>query len=220
MDVMEIVKDAATYPTSDLKKYVMLGMIMMITNLFLFTPPFVDFVTAIIGLIINFLVLGYVFKIIKSSLGGENELPPFKSWMAMFIDGIKVSLIIFVYALPSLLLIILSLGIFIPIIYLIVVIPILLMAITNMAYNNGQIIKAFRLNEIIHKISTRGWKNLILLYIVMLILFLVIYGLGAFLTNLFSLIMTPFIGIISASIILIPYSYIYIARSSALFFVG
>ncbi len=39
-------------------------------------------------------VFGYVFKIIKSSLDGANELPTLKSWSAMFIDGFKVSLVI------------------------------------------------------------------------------------------------------------------------------
>jgi hypothetical protein len=60
----------------------------------------------LIGYIIcGFLINGYKFRIIKTSLNGVAELPEFKSWIEMFIDGIKVSIVVIVYLLPAILII-------------------------------------------------------------------------------------------------------------------
>ena len=65
-------------------------------------------IISVLGFLIGFLILGYGFRIIKSSLKGTAELPKFNSWAGMFKDGIKVYIVHFVYLIP----IILSLLIF------------------------------------------------------------------------------------------------------------
>ena len=51
----------------------------------------------------GFLINGYKFRIIKTSLGGLAELPVFNNWIEMFVDGIKVSIVVVVYLLPTIL---------------------------------------------------------------------------------------------------------------------
>ena len=52
----------------------------------------------LIGIIIDFLVEGYEFRIIQSSLTGTSELPKFNDWIKMFINGFKVFVTYIVYS--------------------------------------------------------------------------------------------------------------------------
>lgn len=64
---------------------------------------------------------------------------------------------------------------FIVILYIFIILPIIAIAIAHMANNDGKLVTAFRFHEIIDKISSIGWSNLIIWYIVTLILYLVLY---------------------------------------------
>ncbi len=66
--------------------------------------PYLD----IVGYIISIFVLGYAFKILKSSLNGVADIPKFNSWSKMFSDGIKVLIVSIVYFIPAILIILIS----------------------------------------------------------------------------------------------------------------
>ena len=96
MDLTVIIKDSLRYPISDWKKILILGIIIVISEvLFLFKSlgvvnkdliPFLVVVGFLIGLLVN----GYLFRIVRSSLDGQKELPKFNKWISMFYDGFKV----------------------------------------------------------------------------------------------------------------------------------
>lgn len=220
MDTVEIIKDALKYPLSDWKKILILGVIIIITSI-INIPMLLginnnDIIVLLagIGFLIGFLVNGYSFRIIKSSLDGNRKPPEFSNWINMGIEGAKVYMVYIIYLIPVILLIsylvlssyenlalnlnevglnlftyLISLlnsviweGIFnfimvlislftiiifgtsaniIGILYIILVTPIILVAIANMAYYEGEFKSAFRLGEIIEEISLIGWSNLI-----------------------------------------------------------
>ena len=211
MNIKGIVKDSVRYPFSDWKKFLIFGIIAVIsdilssTTLLGATNIVVINLLGIIGLLIAFIMRGYQIKIIKSSLIGVAELPEFDTWINMFKDGIKVFIVTTVYTIPAILLIsvVLSfpstLGILtgtnfngavnlvngtteylglIAILYTIIIIPIMLMAIVNMANNNSKLSSAFKINAILNKITSIGWKNFIKWYIVtgMVLLILMLVG--------------------------------------------
>jgi|GEM_PF-6325812 hypothetical protein len=91
-----IVHDALRYPLSDWRKFLVLGIIMGGGAL----PGIADCVLGIkdlaflgrliiIGFLIGFLALGYLFKIMRSSFAGSAELPKFNSLPNMYMDGVK-----------------------------------------------------------------------------------------------------------------------------------
>ena len=116
MDLGGIIGDAVRYPFSDWKKILIYGILTMISSLGIATlvigtilgiRNIVEIILLfIIGYIIcGFLINGYKFRIIKTSLNGVAELPEFNNWIEMFIDGIKVSIVVIVYLIPAILII-------------------------------------------------------------------------------------------------------------------
>ena len=112
MQTRQIIKDSLRYPFSDWKKFLILGIISLITVTYDFVWVLgvknivVYYVLFTIGLIILFLaVQGYQFRIIKSSLAGADELPVFNKWIGMFSDGFKVKLVEVVYSIPVILIV-------------------------------------------------------------------------------------------------------------------
>ena len=104
MDLVKIIEDAVSYPFSDWKKILILGILAIISSLgiatlFIGTLLGIKNVLVIILLFIigyfifGFLIDGYNFRIIKTSISGERELPEFNNWVEMFVDGIKVSIV-------------------------------------------------------------------------------------------------------------------------------
>lgn len=55
-------------------------------------------------------------------------------------------------------------GVIIAVLYMILVVPVLLMAVAHMANNSSKLGSAFNFKEIINKIATNGWTNLIAWY--------------------------------------------------------
>ena len=101
MDISGIIGDALSYPFSDWKKILILGIIIVISSI-----PFralgltnYNFILLFVGIgfLAGLFVNGYLFRIIKSSLDGNFKLPEFNEWIDMFIDGIKVFLVFLVY---------------------------------------------------------------------------------------------------------------------------
>ena len=114
MKIGEIVKDSLRYPFSDWKKFLILGIVVLlgsissITRIYVpvnTTNLFLTLVLGIIGFIFGFLQRGYFFRIIKTSLNGVAVLPEFNSWIEMFKDGIKLFIVPIIYFIPAILII-------------------------------------------------------------------------------------------------------------------
>lgn len=260
MDLGGLIGDSLKYPFSDWKKILILGILSIISSLgiavlFLGTLLGIKDIVVIIALFIvgyflfGFLINGYKYRIIKTSLEGVVELPVFNNWIKMFIDGIKVSLVVVVYLLPTILIItfaalsllpvlgilgsnpsssplniILSvlsstLLVLVGLLYMIIILPINYMAVAHMAKNNSEFRAAFRFHEIIDKIGSVGLANLIVWYLVTGTIYIIISVIGSVITGIFS-ILNPIIGIILSSLIVTPYLYMYLSRSIALFYMS
>ena len=253
MNMGELLRDALKYPFSDWKKIFLLGILILVSSVFITGLTILLIPNLIIaGVLIYLFVLGYLFRIIKSSIAGEDKLPDFNEWTEMFSDGFKVFITFIIYLIPSILIILISGilfsssqvadavsgGIFggsfgdvvssllfpagpfflIALLYLIVIVPFILFALINMAENDVKISSALKFGVILDKISIKGWKNVIGWYLITGALALVIVELGFVLNNILSII-NPLIGLVFISLIFIPYVYIYISRSLAMFYI-
>lgn len=79
MNITKNIKESLKYPIKDWIKILILGIILIIP-------------------IMNFIGLGYYFRIIKSTLNGLDELPSFERAGELFIDGIKIFIICLIYS--------------------------------------------------------------------------------------------------------------------------
>ncbi|WP_048191655.1 DUF4013 domain-containing protein [Methanobacterium sp. SMA-27] len=183
MNIGEIISDSIKYPTSDWTKVLILGVIFLISVLIL---PI-------------FLAYGYMFRIIKATIAGIDELPEFDAIGDMFIDGLKIFVVGIVYAIPVIIIGLIVSLIFGPasattstsisagmfwaliignIIYVIIGLIVGLIAIigiANMAYYDGDLGAAFRFSEILDYISRIGWGKYLAIYIIVALLSFVIY---------------------------------------------
>jgi hypothetical protein len=278
MNIGEIVKDAVTYPLSDWKKILILGIIIIVNGISAVAMSLgvtnidVKLLLVGIGFIIGFFVSGYTLRIIKSSLDGKTELPRFNNWVDMGIGGVKVFLTFIVYSIPAIIIMLILIVSFfesftlslenigsnpleflfnpflsviwlgipnigaylsdilsfvgpegisalIGILYMIIITPILLVAIANMAYYEGELKSAFRFHEIFDEITSIGWINLIKWYVVAGIIFLIIFiGINVAISYIFSLIYLDIVGGVLISLIISPFFFMYFARAVALFY--
>lgn len=129
----------------------------------------------IIALIVSLFVTGYLYRVIKFTIKGKNTLPEFNEFVDMLVIGIKLVIVGIVYSIiPSILGIIgLSLssnpswsivGFIILIISIILGIVLSLMeimAINNMAANDGSLRSAFEFKDVCHLICSIGWIRFI-----------------------------------------------------------
>jgi len=220
MDIGEIISDSIKYPSSSWGKVLILGIIMIASVL----------------IVPIFLVWGYVFRIIKASLAGLDELPEFDEIGEMFVDGLKIFVVGIVYAIPVYILalivgLILGTGaglttatvdptmiwaVFLGNIVFIIIAAIIglieIIAIANMAYYDGDLGAAFRFSEILDHISTIGWGKYIATYIIIAIVAFIGFLIG--LATLFIL-----IGIILLPLVILPYIAMFGSRAIALLFV-
>jgi len=243
VDIGELVKDSLKYPLSNWKSYMILGITVIFANLYVYIGVFnrnneLIMILWIIGTIIGIFTYGYMFKIIKSSLANVNVLPEFNGIVKIFTNGFKVLIVSIIYLIPVFLLGLVGLfsglikiqayyshymvsGILFWIIalYVILAIPVIAVSITNMVRNESKLGYAFRFREIMEKISAIGWGSLIKWYIVIGIIYWIT---GAIIFVIYYLLswINPFFAGIIESLILIPYRYIFVARSVALVYMG
>lgn len=85
MDIGDVVSDSLKYPSSNWSKVVILGVLFLISIL----------------IIPLFLALGYMFRVVKATLAGIDELPAFEEWGEMLVEGIKLFLVYLIYSLPA-----------------------------------------------------------------------------------------------------------------------
>ncbi len=229
MDIGDVISDSLRYPTSNWSKVVILGVLILFS--FLIIPLF--------------LALGYLFRVVKTSLEGVDELPNFVAWGRMMVEGIKLFLVYLIYTLPAILIGIFSffsflsavksltyitstsgstltpdmlfnvlggsvlVGMIIAGLYILIIYPIMAVAIGNMAYNNGELGAALRLNEILFMISQIGWVDLIIWYIVVAMVGIAILFIG------FTLAIIPIFGWIVLIFFVYPYIYLFYTRAIA-----
>ncbi len=231
MNMSEIVNNAVRYPFLGFKNVLIFG-IMIFTGLFIgFTSVFFN---------------GYQFRIIKSSLNGDTEPPEFNNWIGMFIDGVKMYLVGMIYTIPAILIIIIfgsmlitSLHFFtttpssfigtfsiptivvalIIIAYIIIIIPIIMTAIAYMADNNGDINAAFRVREVLDKISSLGWINFIKWFIITVIPVFIITIAVSYVTTYISDVIHLPLNYFLLALIAAPL-FMYLARSFSLFYMS
>ncbi|HNS24443.1 MAG: DUF4013 domain-containing protein [Euryarchaeota archaeon] len=221
MDIGDIISDSIKYPSSNWGKVLILGVIMI----------------ASILIVPIFIVYGYVFRIIKATLAGLDELPEFDEIGEMFVDGLKLFVVAIVYAIPVWILSwILSaalgsgitmsyttsldptmmwglfLGNIVVAILAVIIGLIEIMAIANMAYYDGDMGAAFRFSEILDYISRIGWGKYIATYIAIAIVAFIGFLIGM-------LTMFILIGIILLPLIIAPYIAMFGSRAIALLFI-
>ena len=224
MEIGEIISDAVKYPSSDWKKVIILGI--------LFILSFV-----IIGI---FFVLGYFLRILKSTIAGMDELPEFDDWGDMFVDGLKVLVVYFIYLLIPLIVIFVGIfatmasiaftntGVYTPptslfaILGVIGIVGLVLswifglfayMAVANMALYDD-IGAAFRFSEILDRIKMIGWGKYIVWYVIIWVIGLIVGFVASFLNVI------PVVGFIIAFLVIYPYFMMLFSRAIGLIFVS
>jgi hypothetical protein len=188
----------------------------------------------------GFLYLGYLFRTLKTSVTGLDELPEFGEWGEMVIDGLKVFVVLLVYTIVPFTLIFIGMwASLLPIIATsnpglaefpsislgltsslsiiggilgIIISFIIPVTLANMAYY-GELKYAFKFDSLFQKISEIGWVDYLIWYIVMLIIWTITA------TVAFLMIFPLIIGVLLVPLVIYPYIMLFFARSTALIYV-
>lgn len=288
MNMGEIIKDSLKYPLSNWKEFLVLGILIEFSCISTLSVLLGAKDGVLIGFLSIALICGYSFRIIKSSLAGVTRLPEFNDWPEMFIDGIKFIVVNFVYLIPVILIIVFIycsgldlrimpalnlvlwlyvwfpyLFLLIALLYLIIIIPVILMAVANMLYNGGKISAAFKfkeifnnvskssqdnftgsrlvfyndlvsiiigfflLDEIFERISSISWDKILIWYMATGIISLTLIFIGYTLTDITSILILygldlysisnyNILRILALSLVLLPYLFIFLSRSTVL----
>ncbi len=209
-------------------KVIIMGVLLLLPAIgFIYTFTVVSPILLCLGIF----PLGYLYRILRSFMEGSDELPNFDDWKSLASDGFKVALVIIGYLIPPILVslififqqgsfnlftsgftiwILLS-GSVAGLVILVLVGIFGLIGMANMALYNGEIRAAFRLNEILERISLISWKNYLTWYILILV-----SGLVAAMISYLTLMI--FIGILLAPLLIIPYYALFTVRSLCLIF--
>lgn len=184
MNIREIIGEAIKYPASNWRKLITLGVLFLLVSSlplfggFLSAPPLVLIVVSLILMLIPlFFIIGYVLRVLKTTIAGFDELPEFDGLGRMFIGGLKVSIVVVIYMIIPWL--IMDIGPFIAhanptissitglvgVIMAIIFLLLLTIAIAHMAAND-QLRAAFRIREVLDAISRIGWGKYIIWYII------------------------------------------------------
>jgi hypothetical protein len=170
---------------------------------------------------------------IKSSVAGISELPEFDAWGNMLIDGLKLAIVAFIYEIPSILIIVVMVvlamvfessfsvavvGFVIAFLYILIVLPILAMALANMAYHD-EFGAAFRFSEIFDKIHSITWGNLIGWYLAMIGVTLA-FGLIILVVSFIFALINPIVALVVSYLLITPYVNMFIARSVGLEYIS
>ncbi|MGA2676201.1 MAG: DUF4013 domain-containing protein [Methanobacterium sp.] len=232
MDFEEIILDSQKMIVSSVKysfdnwmKIIALGFISLIALIGI-SNIFLSFF-----LIIGFIPAGYLLRILKTSFNGSDELPIFNEWMKMFIDGFKVVMVIIIYAIPVIIIALISninqlptisaisalylwgivTGSNLQIILFFIIGFIELIGIANMALYDGEFKAAFNFSEIRQRISMINWKRYLAYYII-------IWIIGVITVFISTVTLTLLVGIFIVPLIIVPYFLVLSTRFLALIF--
>lgn len=235
LKIGSVLSDSLKYPFTDIKRLVILGIILFFGDIYSIFNSYVNSSVISIIMVIGFLFIilsyGYGIRIIRTTLDGADHLPPFTEILKIFKDGIKVFVVLFVYYVPFIVVMVLSfialtldnnnlnpqlflLLLLFTLCYNIIVLSLVLLAYANMA-KGDKLGDAFKIRNIINIITRIGLGSYIIWYITVGIISLFLIFVGSLIAG--SLRFTDFmvIGIILYSLI-ISYSNIFIFRSVAL----
>jgi hypothetical protein len=190
--ILDIYKDSLEYSLQDGKTLLKLGLMMLFS--FLVVPIF--------------LVLGYSYRVLDTAthgmINGDEKLPPFDDLISMFVDGLKVFLVKFVYLIIPILIFalfslvsgglsglnkgvgngIMTIGIIISIILAIILYFLSIMAVANMVAENGSIKDAFNFKGIFQIITNIGWLRYVGFYLGLIIIMIVISAVIGFIITM------------------------------------
>lgn len=224
MDIGNIFSNSLSYPTRNIGRVLVLGVLLLLSILII---PWI-------------FLLGYTLRTIKESTEEGTEPPAFDNLGAMFIDGLKYIVVSIVYSLIPFMMMMMGItlaitsipsndmisissctsytslifgsGLFlVGLLLLLVTVVILNIAIANMAHKD-EFGAAFRFGEIIHLIGSIGWGKYIIWYIVI-----------AVITALFSIVsaivtLIPLLGFILLILVVNPYLIIFSSRAIGLIY--
>jgi hypothetical protein len=198
MLIKELFLEASKYAASDWKKFIFLGIIFVAIDLLdhqtaeTIMPDYVWYLLIVLIIILFFISTGYLFRIIETSIGGSDQLPPFNNLLQLFKHGVKDSTVVFIYMFIPLMLLVVSTGliliyftenvsikfpleiILISIILGIFLFTLLQGAILNMAHNNGKFRAAFDFKSLIGKIRYVGLKKFLIVCFLTALIFLIV----------------------------------------------
>lgn len=239
MDIDAIVNDALKYPYQALERVLILGAVplgaMIIALVILLALAFTGSEAAlaaggILGFIIlfisGFFVAGYYIRVMEYTLAGETGLPDFSRRGELLLNGLKLLVVQLVYLLIPLVILVLCAWLIYSAPVQLILVAILLstilvflvmllfglflaMATAHLAAT-GSIKEALRFGVIQEMISTIGWGDYLLWYLLMLVLVMVAVVLMALISII------PILGTFIGWILIQPYLVILVARSVAL----
>ncbi|HVP97543.1 DUF4013 domain-containing protein [Methanoregula sp.] len=175
------------------------------------------------GFLLSFVVSGYIVRVYR----GTTPPPSFNAWVSLFIDGIKLTIVGFIWLVPAMILFIvgfvmivsatvlgtasmpslMSAGLIFLLIGLIVlVIAAIYAALGTVRFaRTGSMREGLRFSEITNTIQAIGWGSYILALIIMGVLVILV----SLIISLFALI--PFVGWV-IELILMPFVQVFSAR--------
>ncbi|RLI77035.1 hypothetical protein DRP05_11400 [Archaeoglobales archaeon] len=162
--------------------------------------------------LLDLIVIGYGYRIVQM---GRRELPELDNYLDLFINGLKI-IVVVIYFITPILLILISLGLkFTSVVILIMFLSISLLfllaivaaiGIVHMIVNNSMA-KAFAIGEIMDIISKIGWSKYLLWLLVVFIISIVISAFESI----------PYIGLLISGV-LAPFYTVFAARASYLIY--
>ena len=219
MSLGEIISDAVKYPFSDITKFIIVGILVLlaaIPNVVYPTPEgrgLIYLLLALIGFIFSIVLSGYSMTVIKNGIEHSSEIPGIDP-VANFIDGIKVIIIGIVYFIIPIIIASLfggltsivgaglnhagaglGIGAIVSLIVFVIFSIFEIVALSRFA-DTDEMSAAFNFGAVIEDAKRIGFLNIILFTIVALILVFVV----SFIVGILAII--PFIGPIVAVILL------------------
>ena len=232
INLKEIIIDSLKYSASDLKMLLVLGFVLLLTDVangLTYTGIIADWIRIILYAVVIILAIfeaGYVFRIILETIQGSNKLPKFNNLKSMFFSGVKELVILFLYFLIP----ILFFGLFylnflfsmninelpavndiflFTILGLTALIYIFFPAVLlHRAHHDGSFKSSFDFIKIYHKIRNVGLRRLVVVY---LGLFIIVSIVKIVLTSTVAQNL-PIIGELIPDLIIAPYLLIFTTR--------
>ena len=102
MNLREIIVDAVKYPFSDIRKFLIFCVLIILVSLSTVLPSYgfndgtLAIILSLVSLIVSFVVLGYSVDVIKGGVEGDETLPDF-DYVKQFVMGIKALILDIIY---------------------------------------------------------------------------------------------------------------------------
>jgi hypothetical protein len=186
----------------------------------------------IIGFLLSFILAGYLVRIYR----GVTPPPGFDNWGSLYLDGIKIAIVGFIWFIPLILVVAFQIalifyaltggiggsgGLFLALLLVTLVLEVILFVITicysivgNVRFSRtGSIREGLRFSAITETIRTIGWGNYLIALLVMFIIGFVYTLILMFVSAVLS--MVPVFGLVIATIIqlaVMPFYSVFTAR--------